>query len=209
MRSESPPNEEYAFFHTTSWCRDLLLDPNLQTFVPSSRTIKADTEDSLFARTLNSGSSTISHCLAFHPRPHPHTETIPYLSLLLALGEDMNGFAGILHGGIVAALLDEAMGVLLTRNDDLSHVRAVGQGKRDGEFAETLGQYTVQLNVKYKGPIKTPGFVLARAEFVRKEGRKVWIKAIIQQKEHKGGEGELVTCAEGEGVFVEPRAGKL
>ena len=121
----------------------------------------------------------------------------------------MNGFPEILHGGIVASILDEAMGILLSRNEDLAHVRAVGRGKRSGEYAETLAVYTVELNVKYKRPVRTPGFVLARAEITKTEGRKICVKATIQQKEHKGGDGELVTCAVGEGVFVEPRAGKL
>ncbi|MEN3185964.1 MAG: PaaI family thioesterase [Atribacterota bacterium] len=89
------------------------------------------------------------------------------------------GFDGVAHGGMVAALLDEVM----------SH--AV---KATGEIA-----VTGTLEVKYLRPCRTGEIVTLRGRVVEKKGRLIQARGEVVQN------GELV--AEGKGVFVIPKEG--
>jgi len=208
MAAPGAGTDSFAFFLITDWCRELLSEPDIVTIIPPCRLPKASTEDSLFAVSLSKDNSTIGHALSFYRRPFQDSTSIPSLSTLFSLGDGLNGFPAVLHGGIVAAILDETMGILLQQNADLVHMRAVALGKKDGEWPEPIPQYTVELNIKYKRPVKTPGLIMSTAELVKTDGRKMWLKSTIYQKDGPG-EGELKVCAVAEGVFVEPRAGKL
>lgn len=178
--------------------------------LPSSCTPKkTTTEDSLFATTF-SNTSTVPHALTFYTRPQPSDALITSVNTLFALGPGLDGHAAVLHGGIVATLLDEAMGVLLNVNEERDHVRDVGMGKKDGESHEWLASFTVDLKIRYLKPVSTPGAVVARAEWVRREGRKVWLRATIGQVRGEGQTDEVEeVCAVGDALFVEPRLGKL
>ena len=133
------------------------------------------------------------------------------MTSLYSIGDDLNGFPGIIHGGISAALIDEAMGVLLVQTADLIHVRLVGQGKRDGEYdAGGMWHVTKSLGIKYKRPVRTPGILRIDVSAGERKGREWMLKAsLMQRKEGDDGNGEWMVCVEGEGVFVEPRAGKM
>lgn len=109
---------------------------------------------------------------------------------------------------MIATFLDESMGILMQLNHELAHMREVALGKKDGEWADMLPQFTVELVVKYKSQVKTPGLVMTKAELVKKEGRKTWVRAMLYQKSGKG-EGDMVLCSVAEGLFVEPRTGKM
>ncbi|GAB7343734.1 hypothetical protein MBLNU457_1711t1 [Dothideomycetes sp. NU457] len=208
MAAPGAGTDSFAYFLLTDWCRELLSEPDIITIIPPCRIPKASTEDSLFAISLSKDTSTISHALSFYRKPFQDSTSIPSLSTLFSLGDGMNGFPAVLHGGIVAAILDESMGILIQQNQDLTHMRAVAQGKKDGEWPEPVPQYTVELNIKYKRPVKTPGMILSKAELIKRDGRKMWLKSTIYQKEGPG-EGDLQVCAIAEGLFVEPRTGKL
>lgn len=194
----------YTHFNTIPWCSVLLSAPNTRLLIPSSRTPKASTEDSLFAQTL-AATTTIPHVLSFFPRPQPSDTEIPVVSTLLAVGDGLNGHPAILHGGIVASILDEAMGVLLNANLERDHVLAVGKGYKDGEVHEGLAMFTKELKVMYRAPVTTPGVMVAKAELLGKSGRGLLTRAVISQWI---GDKETV-CAIGEAVFVEPRSGRL
>lgn len=200
-----------AFFNRVPWCSRLLAQPNLRIHAPSSRLPKpSTTEDSLFAETLRTN-RTISSALTFYPRPSPTDPHIPAISTLFALGDGLNGYPAVLHGGIVASILDEAMGILLSVDADRAHVQAVSTGHKVGETPEGIGAYTAELKIKYLSPVRTPGVLLAKARVVRREGRKIWIRAVVAQKSGQVDEldGLMVECAVGEALFVEPRSGKL
>ncbi|GAB7347868.1 hypothetical protein MBLNU459_g5397t1 [Dothideomycetes sp. NU459] len=205
------PSDTHAFFASIPWCSRLLAQPGLRIHAPSSRTPKpSTTEDSLFAETLRS-TRTVSAALAFYPRPAASDAHVGSAATLLALGDGLNGHPAVLHGGVVAAVLDEAMGVLLSVDADLAHVRAVATGHAVGEHPDGIGAYTAELNVRYLLPVRTPGVLLARARVVRREGRKIWIRAVVSQKSGQATEldGQMLECAVGEALFVEPRSGRL
>ncbi len=86
------------------------------------------------------------------------------------------GMDGIVHGGVQAAILDEAMGFALHAAFDT----------RDETNAATI-----ELNLKYLRPTPTGEELLVRARFVRAEARDVWVTGEIRDAE-----GTLCTEAE-------------
>lgn len=73
-------------------------------------------------------------------------------------------------------------------------------------FGPTDTVFTVQLNVKYEKPVKTPGNVMIRAwvDKVEGGGRKVWVKAEVSS----GGDGKTYH-ARAEGLWLRAQTGKL
>jgi acyl-coenzyme A thioesterase PaaI-like protein len=81
------------------------------------------------------------------------------------------------HGGLVAALLDEIMGMV--------------------NFVNGEGAFTGTLTVRYHGPTPIDRDLTAVAEIVRVEGRKILSRAEIRC------DGALTASAEG--LFIKPR----
>lgn len=105
------------------------------------------------------------------------------------LGEDLCGHVGMIHGGLLATLLDEGMGRCCF-------------GALPNKIA-----VTASLTVNYKSPAPANGFVLLTAEVVKAEGRKCWVKGKIQVL-GEGEEGGKV-LVEAEALFIEPRYAKV
>lgn len=84
-------------------------------------------------------------------------------------GHHLSGHPGIVHGGAIASLFDDAFGVLF--------------------FSLKLGSgFTANLNVNYRSPIYTGRDVLYQVELEEVEGRKVKLKASVydaENPEHK------------------------
>lgn len=84
-----------------------------------------------------------------------------------ALGANVCGHKGIVHGGLSAAMIDESFGYLthLCRRD------------RAGGVPETGTLLTAHLEVDYKLPLPAGGVVVCICEVEKVEGRKVWATA--------------------------------
>lgn len=96
------------------------------------------------------------------------------------------------HGGFLATLLDESMGILLTANQEYTnHVNGVN---------EPIDQVTAYLNVTYKGAVRTPGVVMVRAEIMKVVGRKWFLKAVVRDRS----DGRDLVI--GEALFIAARA---
>jgi len=92
----------------------------------------------------------------------------------VTLGKAFEGAPGRAHGGIVAALLDETMGLVMAINDVLA--------------------YTVQLHISYLAPTPVNEPIIARAWLKERDGRKLLIAATVQ-----AGETELASAT---GLFI-------
>jgi uncharacterized protein (TIGR00369 family) len=101
---------------------------------------------------------------------------------LATVANTFEGPPGLLHGGIIATLLDETMSKV---------VRARG-----------LTAMTRQMEIEYLRPVPSGASVRIEGRVVRSEGRKHWTEARILDA--KG-----VVLALGKGLFVEVRAGRL
>lgn len=194
-------NASHAYFTSIPWTSRLLANPNLHISLLPSRTPKVSTEDSLTATTLATP-NTIPHCLVYYPLPSTPSD-LDAISILLKVESGCNGHPHILHGGIVATLLDESMGSLLQQIEERKHAESAAEGS-----AQSIGSFTKYLNVEFLAPMKTPSVILAKVKVVERRGRGVKVLASLFQKDGAEGEldGQLIECARGEGLFVTPRA---
>jgi len=188
-----------SHFKAIPWCAPIVTDPEWTPVPTRCREPKASTEDSFLAETLATG-RTISHHLtllgaAVIPLPVPSSHraahgggpavAITRIRNLWQLESVVNGFPGIAHCGLLGTLCDEGMGILLTANQEY------GEGR-----GTDITAMTVYLNVRYRGPVATPGVVVVETWLDKKEGRKTWLRTSI--KDDKG-----VECVTAEGLFVD------
>ncbi|KAK4662791.1 hypothetical protein QC763_603210 [Podospora pseudopauciseta] len=103
----------------------------------------------------------------------------PFLlfSALVDLGEDLCGYAGTMHGGLFAVLMDEVMGTA-------------------ANFQSEHGAYTVQFNTNLQKAIKLPMVVVIRGRVVKKAGRKIMVRGCIEDQN-----GNIM--AEGDGLWIQ------
>lgn len=85
----------------------------------------------------------------------------------------MNGASYMLHGGLIATLLDDTIGTLLTVNKD----------KAGSPL--TSHTVTVSLDVKYLRPVKTPQTVLVVAICREIKGARFYMDAEIRDERGK------------------------
>jgi thioesterase superfamily protein 4 len=128
-----------ARLSTIPWCHTLLSSPQWTLTNTASRVPKASTEDSFFAETLHTD-RTIRACLTIRPTEESDgadgAMIFPEVKTIVELGDGLNGFPTIAHGGFVATMLDEVMGVLITSNMS-------ARSKRMGlETDELMGAFT-------------------------------------------------------------------
>ncbi|MGE5587239.1 MAG: PaaI family thioesterase [Clostridia bacterium] len=89
--------------------------------------------------------------------------------------EEFQGFSGVLHGGIVCALLDEAMAWALILRGKLA--------------------VTVSMEVRFRKPVRIGAEVMVRGEIVRGGSKRYALKSEIRD-----GAGDL--AAEAQGTFL-------
>lgn len=124
------------------------------------------------------------------------------------LGADLCGHVGIIHGGMLATMLDEG----LARCCFAALPSKVG--------------VTARLEIDFRRPTKCEGFVILKARTEKVEGRKAWVKGRVEALPMmRGGDRERVTIGrtveigpyeekgevlvEAEGLFVEPKWAKV
>lgn len=144
-----------------------------------------------------------------HPNDRPHNLTggtlagpgkitvAPYvwgsrdgaeLYVVAHLGRDLCGHDGIVHGGLLATILDEA----LARCCFPALPNKIG--------------VTANLNVNYRRPTRADQLVVVRCATTKVEGRKAWVEGSIATLPASG-PGE--TLVEASALFIEPRYAKL
>jgi len=138
----------------------------------------------LRAQNLTAGTLVGEDKIAVPPLQFTTADGSSYLSLQY-LGPALCGHPGIVHGGLLATLLDE--GLARCCFPALPNKVAV----------------TASLNVVYKKPVEAGQVVVLRAETVRVEGRKAWVRGWVETL----GEGEErgTVLTEAEALFIEPR----
>ena len=188
-------DEERDFFLSTPWCAKLLNDPEFVPRPTPSRKYKSSTEDAFFAKTLKT-EDTVSAVTTFYRKPAPEATHVEELRMLVSLEYGVNGWQHMAHGGIVGALLDEAMGSLSTINTTLR------DHPKSGDNAQPTGyMVTAYLNVTYLKPVVTPQIILVTASFKELKGTKHYIDGEV-----KDADGTVL--AKAESLFLELRKGR-
>ncbi len=88
----------------------------------------------------------------------------------------VEGWQGIVHGGLITTVLDEVMGWVLSAN--------------------RIWAVTARLNVSFRKPVEIGVPTRARARIVEDHGRRLDVAAVITRN------SDGLTLAEAEGVFV-------
>ncbi len=101
------------------------------------------------------------------------------------LGLDLCGHPGIVHGGLLATILDEG----LARCCFPALPNKVG--------------VTANLNINYRRPALAGAFVVLRAKTIKVEGRKAWVEGHIETLPEKG--EEPVVLVEATALFIQPK----
>ncbi|MCJ1328240.1 hypothetical protein MMC10_004916 [Thelotrema lepadinum] len=107
---------------------------------------------------------------------------------LLYIGSDLCGHPGLVHGGAIAALLDETLARCCFR-----------------ALPSKVG-LTANLNINYRKPIPAGNYVIIRSKTVSAEGRKVRTEGTI---ESLPADGETpITYCEANALYIEPKQAK-
>ncbi|KAJ5727068.1 hypothetical protein N7493_004888 [Penicillium malachiteum] len=105
---------------------------------------------------------------------------------ILYFGGHVSGYPGIVHGGLLATILDEGLGWCCFPS------LPGGAGA------------TVTLDVRYLSPLPTDSFAVLKAETKDVVGRKEWVEGHIDTLPENG---EPTVVAEARALFVAPRNG--
>ena len=104
---------------------------------------------------------------------------------ILYVGNNVSGHAGMVHGGLLATLLDEG----LARCCFPALPNQVG--------------VTARLEVNYKKPTGVDQYLVLRAKTVKIDGRKATVQGHIETMPENGDEPEILASAEA--LYVEPK----
>ncbi|KAF2186471.1 hypothetical protein K469DRAFT_706447 [Zopfia rhizophila CBS 207.26] len=134
--------------------------------------------DALIWATQNDGDEGIS---GQEPRAQDNQADLdePESLILVSVGSGVDGGKHRLHGGLIATLLDQVMGLLIN-------------------YLHGNTSATAELTVKYKRVVTTPAVLLCRGRIVREAGR--WTEVMGWIEDGSGG-----VYAEGSGAFVKSK----
>jgi acyl-coenzyme A thioesterase PaaI-like protein len=104
------------------------------------------------------------------------------LNAIYYLGAGLAGHNEIMHGGLLAVLLDECM------------------GRSCFPLLPNRVAVTASLNIAYRAPMHVPGALLIEAATEKVEGRKAWVGASVR----KLGPSEVL-LATATALFIEPK----
>lgn len=171
-----------SHFASFPWYSAIRDDPTYLPIQTVSRTAKPGTENAFLNETLRT-STTILACQSFWREPSRQSTTMDKVDFgemvtLYSVGHGLDGHENVAHGGFVALLLDEVMGLLVR----------LYRGVRD--------PYTVSLKIDYKKPLMTPGAVVCRSWFTKMEGRKLWTESTVE-------DGQAAVFASGQATWVD------
>lgn len=179
-------SDELSYFRSIPWCAAHLAKPGLTVAPVSSRTTKANLEDTFFAQTLKTP-DTIRAFVCFYPKPEVEVGLLPRVQALVSLGDLVNGYGGIAHGGVQACVFDEVLSLIHPGSRWARH-----QGRTKASA------FTAYLNTTYLKPVATPGDYLVTVWLTKEDGRKIFVEGVLENEK-----GEKLARAEA--LFVETK----
>jgi len=184
--NQTQEDRDLNHFQSIPWCAKHLQDPSFNLFPTYSTQYKATTEDALFAETLKTD-DTFRATISLYKNPPPGAVRTEEVRWFFTLGPKVNGYTHVCHGGIVATIIDEAMGLLLTLNEKM-------------EKKPTRSHFvTAYLNVTYLKPVPTPSTVLVTVKVKEIKGRKHFFESTVV-------DGEGAVLAKADSLYVEVKA---
>lgn len=136
------------------------------------------------AHSLTGGTLTGPGRIVVPPFTWSTTDGSSFVSIFY-LGSDVCGHPGIVHGGLLATLLDE--GLARTCFPVLPNKIGV----------------TANLNIDYRAPAPAGEFFVLRAKVTKVDGRKAWVEGWIEGLPKDG--TDPVKYVEAKALFIEPK----
>lgn len=176
--------EDVDFFAKLPFARPYLDKSSPYRPVPFvTRYDKGDSSDKFFNNTINSN-DTVPRVLALmrkeYPLQSPATNNEesdqpkgpeePHFIAFCQLESGVNGYINTTHGGVLAALLDETLGLC-------------AETYRVFVSDEQENLLTARLEVNYHSPVPTPSAIVIKTWVKRKEDRKWFLEAHILDQE--------------------------
>lgn len=208
-----PPVEASRHFASIPWTNKWLSSPAYKPIPFWSRHSKSSGEDYFFANTINT-TKTIPHMVTLQLRdlvtpepsdtpsassavPGPTQPTVtdnsrpPELVFLIQLGPNgIDGHPGVIHGGVICALLDEMMSTVVAQHLNNASPRPKGQ------------IFTANLNTNFRAPVTTPAAVILKCWLVRRDMRKWLTRSQIEDESGR-------VLAEANAIWVVVRENKI
>jgi thioesterase superfamily protein 4 len=176
-----PPSEAIqAQFKSTPWAWKLFNDPTLHAMVNESRVIKATNNADTFVSKTLATYDTIRAWQSFYKNVNSPEKSEEVWSLL-SLGSGVNGHVDTSHGGFISLVHDESLGLAA-----------------ESSRPEDKTTMTAYLKIDYKKPMTTPNVVLCRAWLEKKEGKKLFVRGLIED-----GQGNVLSISEAMFIIVE------
>lgn len=185
LRAYTPQDDEAAaveeVVNNCSLAKELRQRPEMKESRPHMKFPEAFRRDNLTGGTLMGPGRLTVPPLAWNEEGGKSMVTIMHL------GKGVCGHPGIVHGGLLATLLDE------------------GLARCCFDALPTKTAVTAKLEINYLKPTPAGQYVVLRAETKRVEGRKAWVEGQI---ETLVADGETpVVLAKASGLFISPRSG--
>ena len=178
------------YFKSIPWCAAIINDSGNIPSPAVTRTAKVSGEDSFFAQTLQTD-DTIKRLMIINSKPDPSLDPpIQEVFVFFEVGSGVNGYPDTCHGGFVATMLDEVMGIVL-------NVNQLYENSKTGR-SDNINHMTAYLNTAYVAPVRTPGVILATAKVAKQEGRKLWVNGTLEDKDRN-------VLSKSESLYVKPK----
>ena len=172
------------------WYAEVASDATLTKILDAATLLQSDhpflEDDHMFSAFLARG--IINDIEGYYSR------SAQEFTAIVALGQDVSGYAGIVHGGLTAAIFDEVFGGLLFCLKT-KHISI--------DPTHYIPSFTVNLQVDYRNRIRAGSTVLCRAYVDRVEGRKLFMRAELKD----GPEGTVYATSTA--IFVRPKVARF
>ncbi|KFY03866.1 hypothetical protein V490_00068 [Pseudogymnoascus sp. VKM F-3557] len=153
--------------------------PEFSESRPHSHTPKSNVQHSFIGRTLIGPEKIVVPPFTWIERNGKS------LIQILYLGSDLCGHPGIVHGGMLATILDEGFANCCS-----------------AAFPNKSGM-TAKLDITYRSPVFARNYVVLRVNMAKMQGRKIWVEGKIETLVTEG--EEPVLMVEASALFIESR----
>ena len=146
------------------WCQAILRDPSIDVSSETPKRFQDKTvSNSMFRETLYTDRGIRAHLSLKRPCTEPDAVMGEENCFVLSVGPAIDGKTGRAHGGFNSLVLDQISG-------SCAH-----WAKPD-----PIPPATATMTVDFKAPVETPCVLLSRAWICEVSGRKVWVKAVLE-----------------------------
>ncbi|KAI8065714.1 HotDog domain-containing protein [Gongronella butleri] len=149
-------------------------DPDMTEIDPYARMKGSARLNSLTASTLNGKGMLVAPPVVFYNKDRTEVMAVTHL------GKQLCGHDGIIHGGMLATLLDEILA-------------CAAMPALPGNVG-----FTANLNINYRRPVQSHQWVVLRGRLDRAEGRKAFVEAWIEDLDGN-------KCVEATSLYIAPK----